>query len=127
MIKYVNGKFDDYSNSPKIRQILLHWGYELVENDLLWFFVTKIFFTLKVFVHTDMTHYWFNRPELLEKAKDKYHNCGGKEKDAKYYHENKDVMNGKGNNKYKSLSKDEKEAKKYMEEIGLKIWKKKVL
>ena len=31
MIKDVNGRFDDYSISPKIRQILLHWGYELVE------------------------------------------------------------------------------------------------
>ena len=35
MIKDVNDKFDDYSVSPKIRQILLHWGYELVESDLL--------------------------------------------------------------------------------------------
>ena len=35
MIKDVNGKFDDYSISTKIRPILLHWGYELVENDLL--------------------------------------------------------------------------------------------
>ena len=35
MIKYVDGKFDDYSISPKIRQILLHWGYELTESDLL--------------------------------------------------------------------------------------------
>ena len=35
MIKVVNGRFDDYSASPKIRQILLHWGYELVESDLL--------------------------------------------------------------------------------------------
>ena len=25
-------KFDDFSVSPKIRQILLHWGYELVES-----------------------------------------------------------------------------------------------
>ena len=24
------GKFDDYSISPKIRQILLHWGDELI-------------------------------------------------------------------------------------------------
>ena len=38
MIKDVNGKFEDYSISPKIRQILLHWGYELVESDLLWIF-----------------------------------------------------------------------------------------
>ena len=35
MIKDVNGRFDDYSISPKIRQILLHWGYESVEHDLL--------------------------------------------------------------------------------------------
>ena len=35
MIKDANSRFDDYSVSPKIRQILLHWGYELVESDLL--------------------------------------------------------------------------------------------
>ena len=35
MIKDVNCRFDDYSISPIIRQILLLWGYELVENDLL--------------------------------------------------------------------------------------------
>ena len=35
MINDVNGKFDDYSISLKIRQILLHGGYELVEGDLL--------------------------------------------------------------------------------------------
>ena len=32
MIKDANSKFDDYSVSPKIRQILLHWGYELTEK-----------------------------------------------------------------------------------------------
>ena len=32
MIKDVDGKFDDYSISPKTRQILLHWGYELTEK-----------------------------------------------------------------------------------------------
>ena len=26
---------DDYSTSPKLRQIVLHWCYELVESDLL--------------------------------------------------------------------------------------------
>ena len=33
MIKNSSSKYDDYSISPKIRQILLHWGYELTEND----------------------------------------------------------------------------------------------
>ena len=32
MIKTSGSKYD-YSISPKIRQILLHWGYELTEND----------------------------------------------------------------------------------------------
>ena len=33
MIKYAGTKFDDYSISPKIRQILLYLGYELTEKD----------------------------------------------------------------------------------------------
>ena len=32
MIKDV-GSIDDYSISPKIRQMLLRWGYELTEKD----------------------------------------------------------------------------------------------
>ena len=32
MTKDKGTKFDDFSVSPKIRQILLHWGYELVES-----------------------------------------------------------------------------------------------
>ena len=27
-----------------------------------------------------MSYYWFNRKELLRKAKDRYHGCDGKEK-----------------------------------------------
>ena len=33
MIRDAGGKFDHYSISPKIRQILLHWGYEFTEKD----------------------------------------------------------------------------------------------
>ena len=33
MIKNKGAKYNVYSISSKIRQILLHWGYELVEND----------------------------------------------------------------------------------------------
>ena len=35
IIKNAGSKFDDYSISPKIRQILLHWRYELPEKDFL--------------------------------------------------------------------------------------------
>ena len=27
-----------------------------------------------------MSYSWFNRQELFQKAKDRYHNCGGKQK-----------------------------------------------
>ena len=39
MIKDAGSKFDDYSISPKIRQTLLHWGYELTEKE---FFIDSI-------------------------------------------------------------------------------------
>ena len=34
MIKDKGTKLDDVRVSPKIRPILLHWGYELVESDV---------------------------------------------------------------------------------------------
>ena len=39
-----------------------------------------------------MNYYWFNRQESLQKEKDKYYNCGLKEKFAEYYLANKDVI-----------------------------------
>ena len=33
MIRDAGSKFDDYSILPKIRQILLHWCYELTEEE----------------------------------------------------------------------------------------------
>ena len=71
-----------------------------------------------------MSYYWFNRQELLQKAKGKYHTCGGKEKVGEYYLANKDVIKEKANNKYKNLSEEEKEAKENMNEIGIKNEKK---
>ena len=35
MINNRDAKFDDISISPKIRQILLHGGYELVDDDIV--------------------------------------------------------------------------------------------
>ena len=37
MIKDVNDRYDDYIISFMFRQVLLHWGYEWFENDLLRF------------------------------------------------------------------------------------------
>ena len=35
MIKNTGSKYDYYSISSKIRQILSHWGYELTKKDFL--------------------------------------------------------------------------------------------
>ena len=58
-----------------------------------------------------MSYYWFNRQDLLQKAKEKYDN-GGKEQVAKYYRDYKDVIKQKEKNKYKNLKEEEKEAKR---------------
>ena len=62
----------------------------------------------------------------MQKAKDKYHNCGGKEEAAGYYLQNKDVIKEKANNKVKTLSEKEKDAKKknllITEEIICPLW-----
>ena len=63
MIKDAGSKFNDYSILPKIRQILLHWGYELTEKD---FFINSANKCIK------MSHYWFDRQEVLQKAKERY-------------------------------------------------------
>ena len=52
-----------------------------------------------------MSYYWFNKKEILEKAKERY----SKEKAAEYYLENKEAMKKKSRNWYKNLSKEEKD------------------
>ena len=52
-----------------------------------------------------MSYYWFNRQELLQKAKKKYDN-GGKEKAGEYYQANKDVIKEKGNSKHNNVTKE---------------------
>ena len=59
-----------------------------------------------------MSYYWFNREELLKKAKTKYHNKGGKEKVAKYYEDNKEAIKEMARIKYKELTEEEKELKR---------------
>ena len=46
IIKDSGGKLDHNSISPKIRQILLHWSYELKKEDLLQFSLIKLFIYL---------------------------------------------------------------------------------
>ena len=52
-----------------------------------------------------MSYYWFNRKEVLQKAKERY----SKEKAAEYYLQNKEAIKEKSKNWYKNLSKDDKD------------------
>ena len=51
-----------------------------------------------------MNYYWFNRLEILQKAKEKY----SKEKTAEYYAQNKEAIKEKSKERYKNLSQEEK-------------------
>ena len=53
-----------------------------------------------------MSYHWFNKKEILQKAKEKYNNCGGKEKAVQYYQTDKDVIKEKANERYKNLSEE---------------------
>ena len=109
-VKDAGSKHDDYSISPKIRQILLHWGYELTEKD---FFINLTNQCMK------MSYYWFNRQEILQKAKERY----SKEKAAQYYLKNKEAIKEKSREGYKNLSQEGKDKikeyqrKKYQEVV----------
>ena len=48
-----------------------------------------------------MSYYWFNRQEILQKAKERY----SKEKAAEYYLQNKEVIKEKSKNRYKEPNK----------------------
>ena len=61
-----------------------------------------------------MSYYWFNRQEILQKAKERY----SKEKDEEYYLQNKEAIKEKAKERYKNLSEEEKnKIKEYQ-----KIW-----
>ena len=62
MIKDVNGRFSNYSISPKTRQVLLHRGYELVESDLLWF----IFLFIWVIIGLIDKGYYKNQKQISQ-------------------------------------------------------------
>ena len=50
-----------------------------------------------------MNYYWFNRQEILQKAKEKY------SKAAQYYAQNKEAIKEKSRERYKNLSQEQKD------------------
>ena len=69
-----------------------------------------------------MNYHWFNRQEILQKAKGKYY----KQKAAEYYAQNKEAIKEKSRERYKNLSQKEKDKiKKYQRNINWFCIKKK--
>ena len=91
MIRDAGSKFDDYSISPKIRQILLHWGYELTE-------VKEKYSKEKA-----AEYYAQNKEAIKEKSRERYKNLPQEEKDKIKEYQSK---------KYQKLVQDKKEALK---------------
>ena len=112
MIKDVGSKFkfSDYSISPKVRQILLHWGYELTEED---------FFNELTNERIKMSYYWFNRLEISQTAKEKYF----REKTTEYYAQNKKAIKERSRERYKNLSQEKQRTKLgNIKEKSIKNW-----
>ena len=59
MIRNAGSKYDDYSISPKIWQILLHWGYELTKKDFFYELSNQ---------YIKISSYWLIMHEILQKA-----------------------------------------------------------
>ena len=60
-----------------------------------------------------MHYHWFNRQEILQKAKEEYF----KEKAAEYYAQNKEAIKEKSIQCYKNLSQEEKDKIKEYQRI----------
>ena len=69
-----------------------------------------------------MSYYWFNRQEILQKAKKTY----SRERAAEYYLQNKKTINEQARDRYRNLSEGEKnkikeyQKKKYQELLQYK-------
>ena len=65
-----------------------------------------------------MSYYWFNRQEILQKAKERY----SKEKAPEYYTQNKEAIKEKSREHYKNLSQEEKDKIKEYQKESIKNW-----
>ena len=66
-----------------------------------------------------MNYYWFNRQEILQRAKENY----SKEKVAEYYKHNKEAIKEKSRGRYKNLSQEEKDKiKEHQKKIYIYIY-----
>ena len=79
-----------------------------------------IYFLIFYF-HIRRSYYWYNRQELLQKAKKNYYNCGGKEKATEYYLANKYVIKKQIISKKICLRKTKEAERKYNQDRSEKV------
>ena len=65
-----------------------------------------------------MNYYWFNRQEILQKAKEKY----SKEKAAEYYKQNKEAIKKSQESVIKAYHKKEKTSLKSTKDKNIRNW-----
>ena len=66
-----------------------------------------------------MSYNWFNKQEILQKAKTRYF----KEKASEYYLQNKEAIKEKSRKRYKNLSQEAKGMiKEYQKNIYIRNW-----
>ena len=65
-----------------------------------------------------MSYYWFNRQEILQKAKERY----SKEKAAEYYAQNKEAIKYRSRGCYKTCHKKKKTRLKSIKRKNIKNW-----
>ena len=65
-----------------------------------------------------MSYYWFNKQEILQKAKERY----SKEKAAEYYAQNKEAIKEKSRERYENLSQEKKTKLRSTKEKNIKNW-----
>ena len=65
--------------------------------------------------YTKMNYYWFNKEEILQKAKEKY----SIEIATEYYKQNKEAIKEKSRERYKNLSQEKKDKIKNIKEKSI--------
>ena len=89
MIKDVDGRFNDSSNSPLTRQVLLYWNYELVENVFFFLYKNELLSVTQRFTQINSQKKQTKQNNNNNNNNNK-NQTGVKEKAAEYYEDNQE-------------------------------------
>ena len=90
MIKDVDGRFNDSSNSPLTRQVLLYWNYELVENVFFLIYKNELLSVTQRFTQINSQKKQTKQNNNNNNNNNNKNQTGVKEKAAEYYEDNQE-------------------------------------